>query len=67
MASQIINDRIVTSAPDPDVVAAAPPQGGVITSEPCGICDQRGGHLPECVGVLGDVLAQPEMENGRSA
>jgi len=33
-------------------IAAAPPQQGVPTSEPCSICDQRSGHLPKCVGVL---------------
>jgi len=66
MASQIINDHILTIAPDLDVVSAAPPQCGVPTNEPCGICDQRSRHLPGCVGVLEGVLAQREMEDGRS-
>jgi len=57
MANQIINDHILTSAPDLNVVAAAPPQASVPTSEPCGICDQRSEHLPGCVGVLEQRLA----------
>jgi hypothetical protein len=39
---------------NPDYIPAGP-QADAHSAEPCSVCDQRGGHLPGCVGVLDGV------------
>ena len=37
-------------------------QADASRSEPCGVCDQRGGHLPGCIGALEGMIPSPADE-----
>jgi len=65
MATQI-NDHNLTNAPDLDDTTAQR-QADVPTGKPCAVCDQRGGHLPGCIGVLEGVTLFPADDSADPA
>ena len=61
-----IDHRTMTSVLDlGDTTAGGQADGS--RSEPCGVCDQRGGHLPGCIGALEGLTPSPADECADSA